>query len=371
MKKTLRVFGIIAVVICLILSIVACVTKEDENYIDVIAVSESEYASAEDALKGYVKEELAFSVNYGDEVNEVVVAQYVSHESKGAVAGSAMKLSEEQQANFVSAEKFAVKVKVALAPDEDEEADFSEATQTVYVLKYGEKYKFMVSKPIVGERLTNSYAATFTDEEKYENCTLLAAGIIKEPDDEEAAFDSAYEFRFTTEAACRIVYYDETRFNTRTPGKDEKSGDRITYTVMKDESIAEVSNVFNENEEIWKVNVLDGKYINTIKDYNKNTIKSNLLGVFIQTPAALYTVTEKGFEFKIEINEEDGDKEIYEYSMTVADGKITSLTIAETYSWLSEDGNKTYVSSMESNVKLIDFGTTTVSVPEAVTDALN
>ncbi|MDE7191575.1 MAG: hypothetical protein K2O35_03835 [Clostridia bacterium] len=371
MKKMLKVFGIIAVVACLVVSVVAC--NGTDNSVKVVAVSDSEYASVEDALKGYVKEELALSMNIDSMQKEVdvVLAEYVSHESKGEVAESDIKLSDDQKTGFVSAEKFAVKVKIALAPNNNKDADFSEATQTVYVLKYGEKFKFMVSTPEIGERITNSYVKMLSDGSKYENCTVTAVGMEKESDDEKPVFNTAMEMKFTVEASNIVKYYDETRFNKRAPGMDEEEYDMVSYVVKNGDSIAVVNKTYGADDEVkWTANNSPMSDITTVKDYNKYLIQLNIFNLFYSTtPAALYTKTANGFEFKVEEVDSEGDKETNQYKVTVADDKITGIYMIEEYTWSAND--KTYVDSFESDIKISAFGSTTVTVPSEVNAALN
>ncbi|MDE6473877.1 MAG: hypothetical protein K2L70_02105 [Clostridia bacterium] len=370
MKKMLKVFGIITIVACLIVSVIAC--DKTDNSVKVVAVSDSEYASVEDALKGYVKEELAFSMHLDlmQQELDVVLAEYVSHESKGEVAGDNIKLSDDQKTGFVSAEKFAVKVKIALAPNSNKEADFSEATQTVYVLKYGEKYKFMVSTPEIGERVTNSYVKMLTEGSKYENCTVTAVGMEKEEEDEKPIFNSATEFKFTAEASYSVKYYDETRYNNRAPGKDEERYDMVSYVVKNGDSIAAVNKTYGADDEVkWMAINNSAGDVSTIKDYNKSMIQTYIFSIFNSIPAAIYTKTANGFEFKVEEVDSDGDKETVEYKITVSDEKVTGIYMIEAYTWSAND--KTYVDSFESDIKISAFGSTTVTVPSEVTAALN
>ena len=372
MKKMLKVFGIIAVVACLVVSIVAC--NGTDNSVKVVAVSDSDYASVEDALKGYVKEELAFStLDYMQQEVDVVLAEYVSHESKGEVAGDNIKLSDDPKAGFVSAEKFAVKVKIALAPNSNKEADFSEATQTVYVLKYGEKFKFMVSDPEIGERVTNSYVKMLTDGSKYENCTVTAVGMEKEEEDEKPVFNSATEFKFTAEASYNVKYYDETRFNNRAPGMDEEGFDRVSYLLKNGEGIVAVTKSYNEDDEVeWTAINSSVGDITTVEDYNKYLIQLNIFNIFNSIPAALYTKTANGFEFKVEEVDSDGDKETYEYKVTVSDDKITEIYMIRKDYWSYKENDKVInvESSFDSDIKISAFGSTTVTVPSEVSAAL-
>ncbi|MDE6275537.1 MAG: hypothetical protein K2M75_03255 [Clostridia bacterium] len=365
MKKMLKVFGIIVLAVCLIVSIAACDNNGDKDTVDVVAVSESEYASVEDALKGYVKEELAFSLtNIDGEEESVINAKYVSHESKGAVAGDAIKLSNDQKTNFVSAEKFAVKVQIG-SLDKDSEEVFTDATQTVYVLKYGQKYKYMVATPVVGERVTNSYVKMLTDFSKYENCTVSGFGMEKGKNDEAAIFEEAIEYIVTNEVLYKVSYYDETRYNDRTPGMDENGCDRRSYVVKNGDSVAIVENRISEDKEVWTANAIED--IKTVKAYNKYIFEERVFYMFDDMPAAVYTKTANGFECKIESTEGGWATEL---KITVADGKVIGVYMKQT--WTSVEDGKTYVDYFESDTKISDFGTTTsVTIPEYVTEALS
>lgn len=370
MKKMLKVFGIIAVAVCLIVSVVACDSSAKDS-VSVVAVSENEYASAEDALKGYVKEELAYTMKYTDgEDVEFIRAQYVSNESKGEVAKKKIKLSDDQKTNLESVEKFAVKAKIAMISNKGEEKYKNETTQTVYVLKYGEKYKFMVSDPELGERVTNSYVKMLTDDSKYENCTITGVGADKEEDEEKPKFNTALEFKLTAEASYNVKYYNETRYNNRAPSKDEESCDRVSYVLFNGGDIVDVNKTYNGEDKVeWIATDNSDEDISTVKDYNKNIVQGNIFGVFFNTPAALYTKTENGFEFKIEEIDSDGDKEVYGYRITVSDDKIIGVYMIEQLIW--SDGEKEYVESFDTTITLSAFGSTTVTVPSEVTAALN
>ena len=60
MKKMMKVFGILAVVVCLSLSFAACGDndKKGDDGIAVVAVSEQKFADTEKAVKAYVADEL-------------------------------------------------------------------------------------------------------------------------------------------------------------------------------------------------------------------------------------------------------------------------------------------------------------------------
>ena len=369
MKKTLKIFGIIAVVVCLIVSAVACSNGSDDK-IEVVAISNSEYTSAVDALKGYVKEELAYSRTYSNnETREIVVAEYVSNESKGEIAGDEIKLSDEQKTDFVSAEKYAVKVKVALAPDDGESAKFSETTQTVYVLKYGEKFKFMVSTPEIGERVTNSYVKMITKAENYANCTVYAFSKGKEEDSDVAVFNGGSELKFTNDASYRVYYGNETRYNSHTPGATQDDEDSVSYFVKNGNKIAIVESAYDIEEQKWVVyDIEESDEFSTIKECNEYMVNDDIFGMFSYAPAALYTMTATGFEVKVEEDNSFGGKTTSEYKIKVSDGKITEIYSIDSQS--SVEGQTTYVESMEQTISISAFGSTSVTVPSYVTEAL-
>ena len=363
MKKMLKIFGIIAVVICLIASVVACDNASDGESVKVVAVSSGEYSSVEDALKGYVKEELAYSMVYSDgAVEDFVFAQYVSHQSKGTVANDKIKMSNEQKSGLVSAEKVAVKVKISLANS----TDFSEVTQTAYVLKYGDKYKFMVSIPEVGERATNSYVKMITSTDKYENCTLNNVYRSSETDKDDE-FEGR-EYKFTTEATNVTTYYDETRFNNRAPGGDEHSNDRKRYVVNNGNSFASVDNHFNEDQEEWTASDWGGEKIKTVKAYNAYFFEDTFSVVYT---ASLFIKTANGLELKLEDTRDGGYKSVNEYKITLTDDKITAIHMNSTTTWTHEDDEtKVDMEVFDIDITITAFGSTTVDVPEYVTEAL-
>lgn len=380
MKKMIKVFGILAVVVCLSLSFAACGDngKKGDDGIAVVAVSEQKFADTEKAVKAYVADELKFShksvISTPDGETDIeidiVLAEYVGHESKGDVAIEKVKLADGDKTGLASIEKIAVKAKIALKPESGEDAKYEEITQTVYALKYGEtEYKYLVATPENGERITNSYLKSVADYKKYTNSTITGILKNKEETDEELVFGSGVEYKFASNGMYGVQYENEERFNNRTPGGEAEDYDSVSYALKVGSNMVSVRKTYNNDESKfeWAANKMPDRY-DSLDKITEGTVSGDIFGIFKYNPAALYKKTANGFEMKTVVTT-DGETETIELNATVSDGKIVKVLYTASLEW--EDEGVKYSEKMFQDVSFGSFGTTTVNVPAEVTDAAN
>lgn len=152
-----------------------------DGKIEVIAISEAAYADVEQTMEAYVAKEVKFvltdyypidyeDVDYDD--GTWVTATYMRHEKRGDVALEDIRQNGVWKKGATAAEKYAVTSKFIL--DWSRYGDYSDIiTQTVYVLRYGDGLRYMVSVPEMGERASNSYAVKISGFQNYVNCTFM------------------------------------------------------------------------------------------------------------------------------------------------------------------------------------------------------
>ncbi|MBO5261824.1 MAG: hypothetical protein J6B45_02140 [Clostridia bacterium] len=138
------------------------------------SVSDETYVYAEEAASAYVEFELA-----GDsyvEVDEVI--------SKGELSSSEinkLNLPSELTDGLDAVEKFEVYYEIY-----DEETYSTASAQAkdprtkviVYVIRYGEDYKYYTPCPVNGETITRSYYDSVFDNERFENCTFVKESTV-------------------------------------------------------------------------------------------------------------------------------------------------------------------------------------------------
>ena len=137
------------------------------------AVSAEEYDDPEKAAIAYVTEEITGNT-------EAVVE---SVESKGELSQKEIKaldLPDEISDGMTSIEKLEVEYSV-MAEDTASygevtlcaKASSSKKVVVVYVIKYGDVWKYYSPAPVTGETITKSYYDSVFNAEKYKNCTLV------------------------------------------------------------------------------------------------------------------------------------------------------------------------------------------------------
>lgn len=138
-----------------------------ETYVG--AVSETSYATAQEAATAYVAEEIVGSAD----------ATVINAESKGELTSeqvTALQLPADIQEGMQSVEKLEVEYSVA----ENSYMDTlnTNKTVTVYVIKYANDFKYYSPMPVTGETITKSYYDSVFDYEKYKNCTYTWESIV-------------------------------------------------------------------------------------------------------------------------------------------------------------------------------------------------
>lgn len=381
MKKTFKTILAVSVAACTCLTAVACGGGSGGGNggsaatVEVVAISQNEYADAEKALKAYVDEQLAYSRKYtvddwnGTELiqtertEEVVSAQYVSHSGKADMKPTDVKLDDTTGIKTVS--KIELKAKVAPSPEGDAEPEYEDVTQTVYLLDYGDsQYRYMVSTPVLGERLTNGYLKAVTDYAKYANCTVAAVSTEKDTGDDKASFAEAFEYRFTGNALLQVHYRDEARFNARTPGGTADDYDDESYLAVTDDGMITVNKEYDDeaNKFVWKTEDFDG--YSSISEALRDVVTEELFGYFDFMPAALFTKTATGFEYKTDVmqnSEDSSTRTESRYAFTLTGGKITGIDMSMTETGTEgEDEIERYMAQIGT---FTAFGSTKVTLP--------
>ena len=168
---------IMALPVC---SLVACKNENEgagNETAKVIAVSAAEYKTADEAVRGYVENELAVY----DYEELMYSAEFVSKESKGDADSEKLGLTEADKKDLAKAELFGVTAKIKFAVDEEtfaaaapeaEQPETVTANMKMYVLKYGEgKFAYAVPEAKIGERVTNSEINKAFNSDTHSNCT--------------------------------------------------------------------------------------------------------------------------------------------------------------------------------------------------------
>lgn len=385
-KKWLAVLLCLAVsVSCL--SLVACGDKDkDGGKLNVLAVSETEYDSAENALKGYVANELAFMANgYYDEANdryveeetEAVKATYNSNESKGEIKLGNVTATDAQKQSLVSVEKFVVSVRIEKSTAWSEmygKLDATDLSQTVYVAKYGDtKFHYVVAKPENGERACNTYIKVCAAADLYKNCESVTTYSETEGDQTVKMYMTV---SYSESAVYEAQYYNETRFNNRTPGHDaanEKDrGDREYYYFINEEKLVSVCKRYRDTTPTWQDDGFYDDYA-TVAEYAADNLPGGEMGLDMaqNLPGVLFTATKSGLEYSFAGKDEAQNDYSSSYKVTIEDGKVTKLEIRSNGKEETGEGSGTFEDfEMVAVTEISKFGTVAVTVPDEAKAAL-
>ena len=226
---------IVLIVAALILALSACslvaCKNEGDGSAKVIVVSAAEYKTADEAVLGYVENELAV---YDDE-EPMLTAEFVSKESKGEADLEKLGLSENDKKDLAKAELFGVTAKIEFADAETGyDAETVTAAMEMYVLEYGEgKFAYAVPEAKIGERVTNSEINKAFNYDTHSNCTetMITEGLNK--DGATWKFASARVTQHTAAEQMYVRYYDKTRFETGAPDYTAEASDEYYYEVTE------------------------------------------------------------------------------------------------------------------------------------------
>ncbi len=354
---------IVLIVTALIMALSVCslVACKDENEgagdetAKVIAVSAAEYKTADEAVLGYVENELAVY----DYEELMYSAEFVSKESKGEADVGKLGLTDADKKDLAKAELFGVTAKIKFAVDEGmfaaaapeaEQPEAVTANMKMYVLKYGEsKFAYAVPEAKIGERVANSEINKAFNYDTHSNCTETEIDEELGEDGKTWAFDSASVVQHTATEQMNVRYNDKTRFEAGTPNYTlEEKRDYYDYKVTEGAKTYGTSSGNNDVSELSK----------TVAESFKTYISQNTTGVMGFYPGAKGLVkTATGA--KAVITFLDGLDCEGECAVTITDGKLTQImfwAIAET-----EEGGQTMKMGMKMTLKYEKFGSTTIT----------
>lgn len=345
---------IMALSVC---SLVACKNENEgagDETAKVIAVSAAEYKTADEAVRGYVENELAVY----DGEDPMLTAEFVSKESKGDADSEKLGLTEADKKDLAKAELFVVTAKIKFAVDEEtfaaaapeaEQPETVTANMKMYVLKYGEsKFAYAVPEAKIGERVTNSEINKAFNSDTHSNCTETEIDEELGKDGATWVFDSASVTQYTATEQMYVSYHDKTRFEAGTPNYTENASDYYRYEVTEGAKTYGTRSGSSDVSELSK----------TVAESLKTYISQYTTGVMGFYPGAKGLVkTATGA--KAAITFLDGLDCEGECSVTITDGKLTQImfwAIAE-----SEQGGKPVKMGMKMTVKYEKFGSTAIT----------
>lgn len=358
MKKKLSALILSSIAALSVCGLAACgddVSDTDDGKVTIIAVAESSATDVKGAIDGYIAAELAH--------RSAERTEYVGHTSKGDVALDDITLENDDKTGLISVEKYAVTVDIEYIRYESVEE--VNVTQTMYVLKYDDGYKYAAAEPVVGEGVTNSYIKSLLDYTKYANCTATHEVYCGQAGQAEE-FGHAEVFEFDSDTVARFNYYDEGRYKARTPSCDKAYDveadngkfDRLEFAIKKGEELFEAYFDYNPvSKKIdWFAERSDRSLAERLRYYI--TDDDRLFGIIGYIPAALLVKTKNGMGCTFT---SEGETEVYE--CTVSGGRVIGGSMSHTDSTDSETHR----------IALSKFGSTTVNVPaqaQAAIDAI-
>ncbi|MCI8487438.1 MAG: hypothetical protein HFE36_01845 [Clostridia bacterium] len=341
---------IVLIVTALILALSACslvaCKNEGDGSAKVIVVSAAEYKTADEAVLGYVENELAVY----DGEDPMLTAEFVSKESKGDADLEKLGLSENDKKDLAKAELFGVTAKIEFADAETGyDAETVTAAMEMYVLEYGEgKFAYAVPEAKIGERVTNSEINKAFNSDTHSNCTetRIIEGLNK--DGATWKFASASVTQYTATEQMYVRYYDKTRFEAGAPDYTENSSDYYRYEVTEG---AKTYGTSSYNDSAYKTDITVAE---SFKEHIALNIK-NVVGYFGREKGLVKTATGA----KTAVTFYEGVECEGECVITITDGKLTQimycLTADET-----KDGQTEKV-GLKETTKFDKFGSTAVT----------
>ncbi len=346
---------IMALSVC---SLVACKNENEgagNETAKVIAVSAAEYKTADEAVLGYVENELAVY----DGEDPMLTAEFVSKESKGDADSEKLGLTEADKKDLAKAELFGVTAKIKFALDQEtyaaaapeaEQPETVTANMKVYVLKYGEsKFAYAVPEAKIGERVTNSEIKKAFNYDTHSNCTEINIDEALGEDGATWVFDSASVIQHTATERMHVSYHDKTRFEAGTPNYTlEENRDYYDYVVTEGEKTYDTS---SGNNDVYE---LSTTVANSFKRYiAQNT--TGVLGFYAGAKGLVKTATGA----KAAITFLDGLDCEGECAVMITDGKLTQISfwaIADV-----EEGGQTEKEGMKMTLKYEKIGSTAIT----------
>ncbi|MCI8487440.1 MAG: hypothetical protein HFE36_01855 [Clostridia bacterium] len=342
---------IVLIVTALILALSACslvaCKNEGDGSAKVIVVSAAEYKTADEAVRGYVENELAL---YCAE-EPMLTAEFVSKESKGDADLEKLGLNEIDKKDLAKAELFGVTAKIEFADAETGyDAETVTAAMEMYVFEYGEgKFAYAVPEAKIGERVTNSEINKAFNYDTHSNCTETSIREGFSKDGSPWKFDSASVAQHTATERMYVHYYDKTRFETGVPNYTlEEISDDYYYDVTEG---TETYSTSSYNDSAYK---MEFTVAESFKEYIELNI-TNVVGYFGREKGLVKTATGA----KTAVTFYEGVKCEGECVITITDGKLTQIM----YCLTAEEtkGGQTEKVGLKETTKFDKFGSTVIT----------
>ena len=363
MKKTIATVLIIVSVLCCSFAFIGCKKNQDNAESFVGAVSKTTYESKEDAVKGFLDEELsgdAYSLKYIGYTKTTELSQKEIDK---------LALDDVDKEGIVSVEKGEVEyseisnsemILIKLASET--------CKRVVYIITYNRDgkviYRFYVVDCEVGQIISKSYLHSVLSGNKYENCTIKF---------------------FNGDGFVQIKYTKDGIFSCEIDGNGkEVENDWGNYIYYSKSYLYLISVGNGKVDEIYRIGKLTlNEFMNLTDNYDKieefeidfyqmpeevgwyqiSSFFGNI-GRIPENPY-MYVRTEKGFDMKpkfVQLLFEHNRK----VSATVKNGRITYIDFGyDTSDW------KEWDPEWDANISLSDFGKTKFEIPQIVIDAVN
>ncbi|MDE6605837.1 MAG: hypothetical protein K2K85_07465 [Clostridia bacterium] len=361
MKKLVATILIALLAMSCLLAFVGCNNNDNDSNEDgdveifIGAVSKSTYSSREDAVRGFLAEELS---------GQMIMAEYVGYTKIADLSQSEidkLTIEEEFKDGIISVERGEVEyIEKEITAENELLAKLAvEAVETykreVYVVTYDQNseniYRFLTPAEEVGESPTASSLASIFDVEKYLNCTLQFVAV--------SGLENVAGYKVLSKIAengiCDIWSNESEDFT------DESCV--ITYN----NAFYYVEHKIGDEEWGKVYAYLNDDY--NFSDYTKDHIKECFIGCWanlLYSYSNCFEKTDTGYAITRQIiianldNTEDSGYSIEDCNVIISNERIVSVTLC-----INADGIKDKYSTTFS-----DFGTTTVDVPKEAMDAV-
>lgn len=339
MKKLLATILIALLAMSCLLAFVGC-NSNDEEYGDTFvgAISQSTFESVEDAVKGFLEEEIS---------GQAFVAEYVGYTKTADLSKDeidVLKIDEEIKKDIVSVERGEVEYIEQFNKESELLTKLASETckRIVYIVRYvknGEKlYRFYIPVAVEGETLTYSEYKNIFDIDKFMNFTA--------------------NFKFFDREEIKLKVVDNTI----------QQGDWI-YIIYKAPYLCEVflgdeyCDTYVQNAEEMTMRQAMEDLFEEIEYMGELTVLS-IVYQFVNGSAyspGAYVKTKTGFALRDEFKEEKDDSLL----ITIANGRVANIDL--TVGFWDVGSYKVWNLSYS----FYDFGTTKVDIPTDVMDAVN
>ena len=372
-KKVLAI--VVAVVLALGCTTFLAACGKKKGKVDTFegVISEKTYDSSENAVKGFLTEELN---------SDYLPATYVSHEKDSDVDVNKLTLTEADKTNIESAEKFKVKF-TKIRSYGSYEAEPAPTTPKTYenkvtVIKLTDgKYKFYTALPENGEVVTNSYLKSITD---CKSVSMEMTYEIRYPEMSMGPDSSTPTIgEITIEKSTSKIKYGETAhyefYRDEVFDKDNKSKgyeEETAYTTFKDGFVWTMrkgkAKEGNEEEETDEYAEKEEKYSNgdyseytSFADYLKDNSVIQKAKRFLNWEYTIYIKTDYGMTVETDSADIMDGMTVTknEYRVEVKNGKLSKI-IQESRGTMQGVDGELY---NKQTITVFDIDSTTVEVP--------